>query len=56
MGHGIEVDTVANAFLEAVQDAISTNQQNGFPIAKYDTEKNSAYLELPDGSREYVNE
>jgi hypothetical protein len=42
------------AFRAAVQSAIRTNQENGHPIARYDVEKRCAYLEYPDGKREYA--
>ena len=46
---------ITNAFKIAVQNEISSKQQNGFPIARYDSEKRQAYLETPDGTREYIN-
>ena len=54
-GHGLSAGYVTTAFNAAVQNEIKSNQQRGLPIAKYDAEKKQAYLELPDGSREYVN-
>ena len=54
-GHGISADHITNAFNAAVQNDIKVNQKNGSPIAKYDTVKKQAYLELSDGTREYVN-
>ena len=54
-GHGISADHITNAFNTAVQRDIKANQKNGSPIAKYDTVKKQAYLELPDGTKEYVN-
>lgn len=42
------------AFRIAVETAIRTNQANGHPIARYDAVKRSAYLEYPDGRREYA--
>jgi len=54
-GHGLTADYITNAFDAAVQNDIKANQQMGSPIARYDAIKKQAYLELPDGSREYVN-
>ena len=42
------------AFRTAVEQAIRKNQENGHPIARYDAKKRSAYLEYPDGRREYA--
>ena len=53
-GHGLGY--VTNAFNVAVQNDVKVNQKNGLPIAKYDVIKKQAYLELPDGTKDYVNE
>jgi len=52
---GYSVDEVKNAFTVAVEERIAENKQNGFPIARYDADQNQAYLENPDGTREYIN-
>ena len=54
-GHGLSVGYITNAFNAVVQSDIKTNQQKGFPIAKYDAVTKQAYLELSDGTKEYVN-
>ena len=54
-GHGLSANYITNTFNTTVQNDIRTNQQKGLPIAKYDTVKKQAYLELPDGTKEYVN-
>ena len=54
-GHGLSSGYITTAFNSTVQNDIKVNQQRNLPIAKFDTEKKQAYLELPDGSREYVN-
>ena len=54
-GHGLSADYITNAFNIAVKNEIKTNQQRGLPIAKYDTAKKRAYLEFPNGTREYVD-
>lgn len=53
--NGLSIDSISNAFNNAVQSEISSNQQKGLPVARYDASKQQAYLELPDGTREYVN-
>ena len=55
-GRGLSVDYITSAFNAAVTKDVNTNQHNGLPVAKYDTDKKQAYLESADGSREYVNE
>jgi len=54
-GHGLSASYVTSAFNAAVANDIRANQQKGFPIAGYDADKNQAYLEYTDGTREYVN-
>ena len=54
-GHGFSAGDVTSAFNTSVQNDINTNQQKGLPIARYDATKKQAYLELPDGAREYIN-
>lgn len=41
-------------FEEAVKEAIADRKDKGFPIARYDGELKKAYLEMPDGAREYI--
>jgi len=54
-GHGLSSSYVTSAFNAAVSNDIRVNQHNGLPIAGYDTDKKQAYLEYPDGTREYIN-
>ena len=54
-GHGLSAGYVTSAFNAAVQNNVRANQQKGLPVAKYDAAKKQAYLEMPDGTREYVN-
>lgn len=37
----------------AVQKAIAATEANGHPVALYDQERKKAYLEYPDGRRDY---
>ena len=48
----VEMDRRAVAAVEA---AINQAKICNKPIAKYDEKNKKAYLEYPDGSREYVN-
>jgi hypothetical protein len=50
----LDPDKVTEAFNAAVKQSIEEKQRLGLPIAKWDTESQRAYLEYPDGSREYV--
>ena len=52
---GVSAGYVASAFNFTVQNEIRAKQQNGLPIAGYDSDAKQAYLEFADGSREYVN-
>ena len=54
-GYDYSSNDVTSAFTEAVQNEIAEKKQNGLPVARYDTEKEQAYLENADGSREYIN-
>ena len=54
-GNGLSADYVTNAFNATVQNDIEVSRQKGLPIAKYDKVKKQAYLEFPDGTREYVD-
>lgn len=54
-GAGLSANDITSAFNTAVHGSIRTHQQNGFPIAKYDTVEKKAYLEFADGKKEYVN-
>lgn len=46
---------ITSAFIAAVQNEIAEKRRKGFPVARYDMHNNRAYLEFPDGTREYVN-
>ena len=46
-----EMDRLFKAGVEA---AIQRQKIMGFPVARYDRESGRAYLEYPDGRREYA--
>ena len=54
-GRGWSASHVTDAFNAAVENDVAVHQARGLPIAKYDATKKQAYLETPDGSREYVH-
>jgi len=47
-------NAISGAFNAAVAEETRKNQQQGLPIARYDAEKKQAYLEMADGSWEYI--
>jgi addiction module RelB/DinJ family antitoxin len=51
---GYSEDDITNAFQTTVQREIARKKQNGVPVAMYDNETKRAFLEYPDGTREYV--
>lgn len=54
-GTGYSSIDITDAFTASVKREIAKNQQNGFPVARYDKDKKKAYLEHADGTLEYVN-
>ena len=55
IGYGLSANEISETFIAAAYGDVTENKKKGFPIAKYDTDKRQAYLESPDGIREYVN-
>jgi len=53
-GTGYSPDDITNAFETAVDAEIEKKRHEGFPVAKYDPIAQQAYLEVADGTREYV--
>lgn len=53
---GYTENDITNAFQAAVQREVAIKKQKGIPIARYDGETKRAYLEYPDGTREYAKE
>ena len=51
---GLRADAVTTAFNNSVKQDIARKRKKGLPIARYDTKSGRAYLENPDGTREYV--
>jgi hypothetical protein len=51
---GISDDELTERFKEAIRIDNEIKKIKGVPIAGYDTEKKTAYLEYPDGRRKYA--
>lgn len=51
---GLSDDELTERFKEAIRIDNEIKRIKGTPIAKYDREKKCAYLEYPDGRREYA--
>ena len=54
-GYGLSSGDISAAFSTAVQEEIAEKKRKGFPVARYDVDKQLAYIESADGTREYVN-
>ena len=52
---GISDDELTKRFKEAIRIDNEERRIKGEPIAKFDTEKRRAYLEFPDGRRQYAD-
>ena len=55
VGAGYTPADITSAFEDAVQNEITENQRKGHPVARYDAASGQAYLESPDGTRDYIN-
>ena len=53
---GISDEELTRRFKESIRIDDEIRKIKGLPVARYDTEKRKAYLEYPDGRREYVGE
>ena len=51
---GIPDEELTKRFIKAVEIEDEIKRIKGCPLAKYDVENKRAYLEYPDGRREYV--
>jgi len=51
-----DADMITKAFQNRVAEEIATRKENGYPVARYDIEKGIAFLEYPDGSKEYIED
>ncbi|MBP5604173.1 MAG: hypothetical protein J6X60_01330 [Ruminiclostridium sp.] len=54
--YGLTDDELTERFKESIHIDNEIRKIKGAPVAKYDTETKRAYLEFPDGRREYVGE
>ena len=53
---GISDEELTQRFKESIRIDNEIRKIKGLPIAKYDRDKMKAYIEYPDGRREYVGE
>ena len=51
---GITDDELTRLFKESIRIDDEIRKVKGLPVARYDSEAKKAYLEYPDGRREYV--
>ena len=51
---GISYDELTERFKESIRIDDEIRRIKGLPVARYDDEKRQAYIEYPDGRREYV--
>lgn len=54
--YGLSDDELTERFKESIRIDNEIRRIKGLPTAKYDVENRKAYLEYPDGRREYVGE
>ena len=52
---GVSDEELTERFKEAIRLDNEERRIKGEPIAKYDSDVNRAYLEYPDGRRQYAN-
>ena len=51
---GISDEELTQRFKESIRIDDEIRKIKGLPVARYDDDKKQAYLEYPDGRREYV--
>ncbi len=51
---GISDEELTRRFKESIRIDDEIRKIKGLPVARYDDDKKQAYLEYPDGRREYV--
>ncbi len=53
---GISDDELTERFKQSIRIDDEIRKIKGLPVARYDAETKRAYLEYPDGRREYVGQ
>ena len=53
---GISDEELTKRFIESIRIDDEIRKIKGLPVARYDVESKRAYLEYPDGRREYVSD
>ena len=56
IGRPLKHDAMTASFAKAVSCAAAYKRANHLPVAKYDEKTDRAYLEYPDGRKEYQDE
>ena len=51
---GISDEELTQRFKESIRIDDEIRKTKGLPVARYDDDKKQAYLEYPDGRREFV--
>lgn len=51
---GYSTDDITDLFRASVEQEIAQKKQTGLPVSGYEVESKRAYLEYPDGRREYI--
>lgn len=52
---GYSTDDITELFTASVEREIENKKRAGLPVSGYDAANKQAYLEYPDGRREYIN-
>ena len=52
---GYDAYKIEQAMVACVREEMAEYQRRGSPIARYDAKAERAYLEYPDGRREYID-
>ena len=55
-GAGYTPADITGAFATVVREDMAEYRRGGFPVARYDAATGRAYLESPDGTREYIDD
>ena len=53
---GISDEELTHRFKESIRLDDEERKIKGLPVARYDVQEKKAYLEYPDGRREYVGQ
>lgn len=51
----VSADKMTSHFRASVNASVINQQEKGLPVARYDTGCKKAYLEFPDGRKQYID-